>query len=90
MLPSLVSRVAPAQARGAAIGVYNTTQTLGLFCGGLSGGWIAGNFGARALFGACAALALAWLAVAAGMRSVPRAAAVNAGEGIALGDRQGT
>ena len=73
MLPSLVSRIAPAQARGAAIGVYNTTQTLGLFCGGLAGGWIAGNFGARAVFGTCTGLALAWLAVAAGMRARPRA-----------------
>ena len=90
MLPSLVSRVAPAQARGAAIGVYNTTQTLGLFCGGLAGGWVAGHFGAHALFGACTALALAWLAVAAGMRGIPRAAAVNGGQGFALGERQRT
>ena len=90
MLPSLVSRVAPAQARGAAIGVYNTTQTLGLFCGGLAGGWIAGNFGARALFGACTVLVVAWLAVASGMRSVPRVAPVNAAAGFALGERQRT
>jgi MFS family permease len=34
MLPSLVSRLAPAQGRGVAIGVYNTTQTLGVFFGG--------------------------------------------------------
>jgi MFS family permease len=70
MLPSLVSRIAPAQARGAAIGVYNTTQTLGLFCGGLAGGWLAGTFGPRAVFGVCTGLVLAWLAVAAGMRAV--------------------
>lgn len=88
MLPSLVSRVAPAQARGAAIGVYNTTQTLGLFCGGLAGGWIAGTFGARALFGVCTALVVAWLAVASGMRSLPRAGAVNAATGFALGGKQ--
>jgi len=87
MLPSLVSRVAPVQARGAAIGVYNTTQTLGLFCGGLAGGWIAGNFGAHALFGACTVLVLAWLAVASGMRSLPRAAAVNGAPGFALGGK---
>ena len=36
ILPSLVSRIAPARARGTAIGVYNTTQTLGLFVGGLA------------------------------------------------------
>ena len=69
LLPSLVSRVAPAHARGAAIGVYNTAQTLGLFFGGLGGGWIGGRFGASAVFGTCAALTLAWLALAAGMRA---------------------
>jgi MFS family permease len=70
LLPSLVSRVAPPQARGTAIGAYNTAQTLGLFCGGLGGGWIARHWGDTAVFGACAALALAWLALAAAMRPV--------------------
>src|SRR5690606_21345852 len=37
-LPSLVSRLAPADAKGAALGIYNTTQALGLFFGGLLGG----------------------------------------------------
>lgn len=75
LIPSLVSRLAPAHARGTAIGVYNTAQTLGLFCGGLAGGWIAGRLGPHAVFVACAALAAAWLAVAAGMRPVNRIAA---------------
>jgi MFS family permease len=72
LIPSLVSRIAPEHARGAAIGVYNTTQTLGLFVGGVAGGWIAGRYGAAAVFGACALLTLAWLAVAIGMRPVNR------------------
>jgi MFS family permease len=72
LIPSLVSRLAPEQSRGAAIGVYNTAQTLGLFFGGLAGGWIAERFGPVAVFGACTALALAWLAVASGMRPVNR------------------
>jgi MFS family permease len=33
-LPSLVSRTAPPSAKGAALGVYNTTQALGLFWSG--------------------------------------------------------
>src|SRR5690349_19673252 len=41
MLPALVSRMAPVHGRGAAIGVYNTTQTLGVFFGGLVGGAVA-------------------------------------------------
>lgn len=71
LIPSLVSRLAPAQARGAAIGVYNTSQTLGLFCGGLLGGALAGRYGAQTVYGACAALAALWLAVALRMRAVP-------------------
>ncbi|HEX9182793.1 MAG TPA: MFS transporter [Burkholderiales bacterium] len=72
LIPSLVSRLAPEHARGAAIGVYNTAQTLGLFFGGLAGGWIAERFGPVAVFGACALLALTWLGAAAGMRPVNR------------------
>jgi len=30
--------------------VYNTTQTLGLFVGGIAGGWLAQNFGESAVF----------------------------------------
>ncbi len=75
LIPSLVSRLVPAQVRGAAIGVYNTTQTLGLFCGGVLGGWLAGRFGPAAVFGVGAALALAWFVIAYGMRPVNRIAA---------------
>ncbi|HEX6415092.1 MAG TPA: MFS transporter [Burkholderiales bacterium] len=75
LLPSLVSRIAPAHARGAAIGVYNTTQTLGLFFGGLMGGWVADRYGVAAVFTTCALLAALWGAVAAGMR--PLRAPVN-------------
>ena len=70
MLPSLVSRIAPERARGSAIGVYNTTQTMGLFAGGLAGGWMAKHFGESAVFALGAALMLAWLGLVAGMRPV--------------------
>lgn len=70
MLPSLVSRIAPDRARGTAIGVYNTTQTLGLFAGGLAGGWLARNVGHAAVYWLGAALMLAWLVLVAGMRPV--------------------
>jgi predicted MFS family arabinose efflux permease len=85
LIPSLVSRVVPAQARGTAIGVYNTAQTLGLFCGGLLGGWVAGRFGPAAVFGGCAALALAWLGIAYGMRPVNRIG----GESFTMGTVKG-
>jgi MFS family permease len=86
MLPSLVSRVAPVHERGTAIGVYNTTQTLGVFFGGLLGGWVARHHGAAAVFYMCAGLCALWLAVAAGMRPVPlpRSRAVNGLSNAAL------
>jgi len=61
--PSLVSRMAPANLRGAALGAYNTLQSLGLFAGGALGGALAKWAGAGALFGATTLLALAWLAI---------------------------
>jgi len=67
-LPSLVSRVAPVAARGTALGVYNTTQSLGLFAGGAVGGLIANRFGDAAVFVFGTAVVALWLGVAAGMR----------------------
>ena len=82
ILPSLVSRIAPARARGTAIGVYNTAQTLGLFFGGLAGGWIAGHYGPDTVFGVSAVVVFAWLAVAAGMRAPRRAGSSAAGPAV--------
>ena len=65
MLPSRVSRLAPARAKGAAIGVYTTCQFLGMFAGGLCGGALSGRFGAGGVFWFCAALAAVWLTAAA-------------------------
>jgi MFS family permease len=82
LLPSLVSRLAPAEGRGAAIGVYNTTQTLGVFFGGFLGGWVASAFGVAAVFSLCAGLVVLWLLLAWGMQPVPlESAQVNPAEG---------
>jgi MFS family permease len=62
--PSMASRVAPVHARGAAMGVYNTLQSLGLFTGGVMGGWLVKHVGAQGLFAACAGVMLLWLLVA--------------------------
>jgi MFS family permease len=70
-LPSLVSRLAPADAKGAALGIYNTTQSLGLFAGGLLGGAVQQSWGAPAVFGCCAVLAGAWLVLAGSHRRWP-------------------
>jgi MFS family permease len=76
MLPALVSRIAPSHGRGLAIGVYNTTQTIGVFFGGLIGGAVAKYYGPHAVFATCAVLSLLWLIAALGMRPPP-APAVN-------------
>ncbi|MBS1191456.1 MAG: Major facilitator superfamily 1 [Rhodocyclaceae bacterium] len=66
-LPSLVSRTAPPAAKGAALGVYNTTQSLGAAAGATLGGYLAKHFGDNSVFATAAALAVVWLLVAASM-----------------------
>ncbi len=58
--PSLVSRVAPANYKGLAMGFYNTTQSLGVFFGSLAGGVIASTAGIQWVLWLGAALALLW------------------------------
>ena len=70
MLPSLISRLAPPRTKGAALGVYNTTQALGLFLGGALGGWIAKHFGAQSMFVFAATMTTLWLAAALTMQPV--------------------
>ena len=71
--PSLASRVSPAHARGAALGVYNTVQSLGFFVGGAGGGYLAKHHGFDALFAGCFCLMTAWLVAAWGMRPPSKA-----------------
>lgn len=60
MLPSLASKSAPEQARGAAMGVFSTSQFLGAFSGGIIGGWVNQYFGIDSVFYICMALAILW------------------------------
>ncbi|MEX8193074.1 MFS transporter [Comamonas guangdongensis] len=70
--PSLVSRMAPTRLRGAALGAYNTLQSLGLFAGGAIGGAVAKWAGAPGLFGMTAVLTLLWLVVSWPLRPAGR------------------
>lgn len=63
-MPSLTSRVAPTAARGAAMGIYNTLQSLGFFAGGWLGGLGAKLYGTQGIFVSCTLLMLLWLVVA--------------------------
>ena len=72
-MPSLASRIAPAHARGMALGVYNTLQSLGFFVGGAAGGWLIKHVGMHGLFVACAIGMGVWLLVAWPMKAPARA-----------------
>ena len=73
--PSLVSKLAPGARKGAAAGVYNTTQSIGLAAGGIIGGWLAKTSGQNAVFFACSGLVLGWLIIAANMKAPRKASA---------------
>ena len=68
--PSLVSRLA-GELKGTALGIYNTTQSLGLFLGGLVGGGIISHWGADSVFHVDIVLIGAWLIIAWSMSEVP-------------------
>lgn len=66
-LPSLVSKIAPAGGRGTAMGIYSTSQFLGTFLGGVTGGLVAHHYGYAQVFLMVAALILVWIIAAATM-----------------------
>ena len=70
-LPSLISKMAPASAKGTAMGVYNTAQALGLFFGGVFGGWLAQHHGFASVFIFCVAMMAAWLLASLSMQAPP-------------------
>ena len=67
-LPSLVTKTAPSGSTGTATGIYSSSQFLGIFAGGVGGGWLHQTAGTRAVFLLGGALALVWLLIAATMR----------------------
>jgi MFS family permease len=67
-LPSLISRMAPIDAKGTAMGVYSTSQFFGAFIGGAAGGWFYGLFDVQGIFFGSALVAVLWLLIASGMQ----------------------
>lgn len=63
-LPSLVSRLAPIESRGATMGVYSSLQFLGAFLGGALGGWAFQGYGATGVFVLSIGILLLWLGFA--------------------------
>ncbi|NOG32350.1 MFS transporter [Halomonas sp. TBZ9] len=84
-LPSMLSKLVPAGAKGTAMGVYSTGQFLGAFLGGTLGGFLAHHWGLDAVFFGSAGLALLWWVV---MWSMPAPPPLSS-EVVALGDNHG-
>lgn len=68
-LPSLISKMAPAESKGTAMGVYSSAQFFGAFLGGFGGGWLHQHYSIGAVFAFGAALTVIWFILAATMQS---------------------
>ncbi|WP_221764078.1 MFS transporter [Methyloradius palustris] len=71
ILPSIISKLAPAASKGTAIGVYNTSQSLGVFAGGVVGGYLSSYHGFSSVFIFCSVLMVMWLICALTMQAPP-------------------
>ncbi|CAH0194549.1 Inner membrane transport protein YajR [Rahnella aquatilis] len=71
ILPSLISKESPAGYKGTAMGLYSTSQFIGVAIGGSLGGYVYGHAGAGAVFLVCAAIAVVWLLVSSTMTEPP-------------------
>lgn len=67
-LPSLISRMAPAEAKGTAIGVYSSVQFLGSFFGAAGGGFLYQHWGNTGVVFFSVALLAIWFVLAFGMK----------------------
>jgi predicted MFS family arabinose efflux permease len=72
LLPSLVTRLAPADAKGAATGVYSSSQFFGIFAGGAGGGLVLATAGPSGVLVAAAILVVAWFGLALTMKPPSR------------------
>jgi MFS family permease len=70
LLPSLISKESPAGYKGTAMGIYSTSQFLGVAIGGALGGWVDGLFDSQTVF----LRARCWRCLAAGRQHHERAA----------------
>lgn len=71
ILPSLISKESPAGYKGTAMGVYSTSQFVGVAIGGILAGWLFGYAGANSVFAASAFIATIWFLVSITMQQPP-------------------
>ncbi|CAX58529.1 MULTISPECIES: MFS transporter [Erwiniaceae] len=71
ILPSLISKESPPGYKGTAMGLYSTSQFLGVAIGGSMGGWVFGHFDAQSVFVVGSLVAAIWLLVSCTMKEPP-------------------
>jgi predicted MFS family arabinose efflux permease len=67
-LPSMISKIAPLESKGTAMGVYSSVQFLGAFFGATAGGYLMQYVGGNAVFVFAIVMLLLWLLVASTMQ----------------------
>lgn len=70
-LPSLISKISPINAKGTAMGIYSTSQYLGICVGGSLGGFLLAHYGIYGIFFLGGVTALLWLVIAITMKQPP-------------------
>lgn len=79
-LPSWLSQLATPERRGAALGIFASSQFMGAFVGGTLGGWVRGGWGLDGVFLAALGLTVAWiLLLLSGRRGISGTKAGNQG-----------
>lgn len=68
-LPSLVAKTSAAESKGTAMGVYSTSQFLGAFAGGVTGGAVLHSYGVSGVFLFSGLAMCSWLIVALSMKN---------------------
>jgi MFS family permease len=68
-LPTLVSKLAPVEFKGAAMGIYSTLQFLGIFVGGTLAGLLFTHTSFQLVFVFCLISTIIWLAMVLGIKS---------------------
>lgn len=71
-LPSLISKIAPSDSKGTALGIYSTSQFLGIFFGGSTAGILLEQFGIPAVLLFLSALGAGWFVIAFTLPTPPQ------------------
>lgn len=72
ILPSLISKIAPSQHKGTAMGIYSSFQFLGIFIGGMAVGFIRSHWNDLSIFFISFIIAILWLLYMYPMKNPPK------------------